>query len=203
MADYYAYDSSCYNVREVAQYYGCFTQPTSSSTPAKRNTGYKAQKRTVTAYATVFDVTAGYELTYMYGTCKDTYGNEAVFETVVGVNPAGPDNDLYVGLGLLGISYAYVIQTISVDSVKEIAGTGCYIGGSISVGASIGVDAIFLNKTIPELSKNDTPDGYQISIGIGYGDTLVHIGNAYTRIMLIKENGNPVPEKDRVWYYGK
>ena len=164
----------------------------------------KSKKKRVKAYVTTIEITVLYEIAYAYGTCTDSYGNEAIFETCIGVDPAGPIDKIYAGIGGVGISGSYGIQWFNADSVKDLAGVGCYLGGSVNIGIgpSVGVDIFISGKTIEEIDESDKPDGYQLSVGGGFGITWVHTGNAYTRVMITKCQGKVVPESERVWYYG-
>ena len=101
---------------------------------------------------------------------------------------------------MVGISCGFVSISAKGD-IHDFAGKGCYIGGSVSVGASFGVDSIVFGKNLNEVVHEDeTPiSGIMASFGLGVGLNWVHEGNTYTHIKVIKKEGNPIPKSEWKW----
>ncbi len=164
------------------------------------------RKGVVKGYGIMYNVSFLFDFSIVVGTYKDSFGNEASFETYVGVKSPGELAELEGGMAGVGATAAYVIQKINTDSVYDMVGVGSYVGGSVSIGASVSYDRLMLDKTVAEIVRGDAPDsseGWQIAVGLGVGINWVHEGNSFTRIMLIRDKGVLIPEEERVWKYEK
>ena len=156
------------------------------------NDGNIPAKGYVEAFGTAYSCSAFSELSVVKGICFDGYGNVAEFTSFVGVQATDDPESFVGGVGGIGASVATVYQNIKTNYVWDLNGDGSYVGGSIDVGLSIGYDGIVLGERIAETGPNSTPDGYQISFGIGLGLTWVHVGDSYTFIKMLKY-GEPEP----------
>jgi len=163
--------------------------------------GKLPQKGTVVAHGFSSEGVCFYALAIIQGTCYDSYGNEAEFVSYVGISPTGQDEHYAEGLGGIGASVSNSAMTVNADSVYDLAGKGCYIGGGIDIGLSLGLDAVFLGKYLPEINSDTKPDGYQSSYGLGIGLTWFHEGNCFTLIRVAKKDGIPVPKDEQIWEY--
>lgn len=82
-------------------------------------------------YGGVYEAVVGYTLSIVRGFCYDSYGNVAEFKTYVGISPTDNEEDFPAGIGGVGLSVVDAITTVKADSVYDIAGKGCYLGGVI------------------------------------------------------------------------
>ena len=64
---------------------------------------------------------------------------------------------------------------------------------------SLGYDRIVLDKSFSDVKLDTISEGWQLSIGIGVGLNWYHLGDSYTRIKMIKENGVYISPDQRVW----
>ena len=148
------------------------------------------------AIGSSFSGSVGASFSFSSGYCWDDQGNFGVYYSFV-----GSDYDVEqfvktpnVGIGGIAASAALTYQTYSAKTVKDLAGPGTYVGGSKGIGGfSVGLDAINTlgkDETMASTVRDGrSPDGYQLSLGVGAGFEPTHLGTSDTYIMLIFDEG--------------